>query len=113
MTAQAYWDRHAGRYDRATRFLARPIPRMLELVVEAAQRRGRVLEVAAGTGLLSVAIAPVVGELVATDYAPAMVEQLAARTAHLDNVFCEQADLYALRFEPASFDAVFAANVLH
>ena len=29
------------------------------------------------------------------------------------NVQCEQADLYALRFEAGSFDAVVAANVLH
>jgi ubiquinone/menaquinone biosynthesis C-methylase UbiE len=110
-----YWERHAKRYDRATRLLARPVPRMLELAASAAKGRARVLEVAAGTGLLTTAIAPVVGELVATDYAAAMVQQLEARVrdAGLSNVRCEQADLYALRFEPASFDAVFAANVLH
>ncbi len=112
---RSYWERHAKRYDRSTRFLSRPVPRMLELAVEAARGRGRVLEVAAGTGLITTAIAPVVSELVATDYAAAMVQQLDARVraAGLSNVTCEQADLYALRFEDASFDAVFAANVLH
>jgi phosphatidylethanolamine/phosphatidyl-N-methylethanolamine N-methyltransferase len=112
---RGYWERHAKRYDKSTRFLSRPVPRMLELAVEAARGKGRVLEVAAGTGLITTAIAPVVGELIATDYATAMVGQLEARVRELglSNVSCEQADIYALRFEPASFDAVFAANVLH
>ncbi len=42
-------------------------------------------------------------------------KQLEARVreAGISNVRCEQADLYALRFDAGSFDAVFAANVLH
>ena len=114
-TGRSYWERHARRYDRSTRFLSRPVPRMLELAVDAAKGRERVLEVAAGTGLITIAIAPVVGELIATDYATAMVEQLEARVrdAGISNVRCEQADIYNLRFDSGSFDAVFAANVLH
>jgi phosphatidylethanolamine/phosphatidyl-N-methylethanolamine N-methyltransferase len=112
---RGYWERHAKRYDRSTRFLSRPVPRMLELTVEAMTGRARVLEVAAGTGLITTAIAPAVGELVATDYAAAMVQQLEARVrdAALTNVRCEQADIYALQYGDASFDAVVAANVLH
>lgn len=115
MSDRNYWNRHAKRYDKATSFLGRPVPRMLELGVEAVRSRQRVLEVGAGTGLITTAIAPVVRELVATDYAPAMVEQLARRVnaAGLTNVVCEQADLYDLRYADASFDAVVAANVLH
>lgn len=115
MSDRDYWNRHAKRYDKATHFLGRPVPRMLELTVEAVRSRQRVLEVAAGTGLVTTAIATVVGELVATDYAPAMVEQLAHRVkaAGLTNVICEQADLYEPRYADASFDALVAANVLH
>lgn len=114
-SGRTYWERHAKRYDRSTWILSRSVPRMLELAVDAAKGKPRVLEVAAGTGLVTAAIAPVVGELIATDYAEAMVGQLEARMreAGLANVRCEQADLYDLRFEPASFDAVFATNVLH
>lgn len=114
-TGRGYWERHAKRYDRSTRFLSRPVPRMLELVVDAVKGKGRVLEVAAGTGLVTLAVGPVVGELVATDYASAMVSQLEARVRDggLANVTCEQADIYDLRFPEASFDAVIAANVLH
>lgn len=111
----AYWERIAKRYDRSTRFLSRPVPRMLELAVHAVTGQARVLEVGAGTGLVTTAIAPVVGALVATDYAEAMVAQLEARVraAGLANVTCEQADLHELRHADASFDAVVAANVLH
>lgn len=112
---RGYWEKNAARYDRASRILARPVPRMLELTAAAVRGRGRVLEVAAGTGLATAAVAPLVGELVATDYATAMVAELEARVraAGLGNVTCEQADLTALRFPDASFDAVVAANVLH
>ncbi|MBA3538799.1 MAG: class I SAM-dependent methyltransferase [Deltaproteobacteria bacterium] len=112
---RAYWERHAKRYDTSTRFRARPVPRLLELAVGAARGKARVLEVAAGTGLVTTAIAPVVGELIATDYAGEMVKRLEARVcdAGLTNVTCQQADIYNLRFDSSSFDAVFAANVLH
>ncbi len=112
---RGYWERHAKRYDRSTRFLGRPVPRMLQLAAEAVRGRARVLEVAAGTGLVTAAIADGVGELIATDYAPGMVKQLEARVrgAGLVNVTCEQADLYGLGFSDGSFDAVVAANVLH
>lgn len=111
----AYWNRHAKNYDRSMALLGRPLPRMLELVAESLTDTKRVLEVAAGTGLVTSVLARVAKEVVATDYAPTMVELLEAkvRGEGLENVHCEQADLYALSFEPESFDAVVAANVLH
>lgn len=111
----AYWQRHARRYDRSTRMLARPVPRMLELARSALTGRARVLEVGAGTGLLTAAIAPVVETLVATDYAEAMLGELTTRvrTANLENVTCQTANLQELPFADGSFDAVLAANVLH
>jgi ubiquinone/menaquinone biosynthesis C-methylase UbiE len=112
---RAYWERNATRYDASFKALDRPVPRMLELTTEAVRGSARVLEVAAGTGLVSAALAPHVGALVATDYADNMVARLEARVKALElaNVRCEAADLYALHFEAASFDAVVAANVLH
>ena len=115
MSDRSYWERHAAHYDASLRILGRPFPRMLELTQAAVRGRARVLEVAAGTGLVTTALAEVAGEVVATDYASAMVEVLERRVRELGlaNVRCEQADIYALRFEPGSFDAVVAANVLH
>ena len=110
-----YWNRHARNYDRSMALLGGPIPLMLALVEEAVSSLGRVLEVAAGTGLVTVAVARKARQVVATDYAPEMVAALERRVrkANLVNVRCEQADIYALAFEPAGFDAIVAANVLH
>lgn len=110
-----YWERHAARYDRATRFLSRPVPRMLALTADAVRGVEVALEVGAGTGLVTAAIAPVVGTVIATDFAAEMVAQLERRlrAEGLANAICRQADLYALPVEAHRVDAVVAANVLH
>lgn len=112
---RSYWDKHAKNYDRSMSLLGRPIPRMVELAGEASRGLGRVLEVAAGTGLVTPALAAGAGEVIATDYSAAMVAALEqrVRSAGVGNVRCQQADIYALRFDAGMFDAVVAANVLH
>lgn len=114
---RSYWDKHAKHYDRSMAILGRPMRRMIELAGQATRGLARVLEVAAGTGLVTPALAAGAGagEVVATDYSPDMVSALERRVqiAGVSNVRCEQADLYALRFDDAEFDAVVAANVLH
>jgi ubiquinone/menaquinone biosynthesis C-methylase UbiE len=88
---------------------------MLELTSDAVQGKGKVLEVAAGTGIVTAAIAQSSDSVIATDYAAAMVEslELRVRDARLKNVTCEQADIYSLPYSAGEFDAVVAANVLH
>ena len=116
MSDRDYWERHARNYDASLRWvLGRPFPRMLELASEAVRGKGRVLEVAAGTGIVTTAIAQTCDAVVATDYASAMVHALERRVrdAGLDNVTCEQADIYELPYKAGEFDAVVAANVLH
>ena len=115
MRKSDYFDKHARKYDASMRIFGRPLPRTCELVTEALSDGAKVLEVAAGTGLVTRAIAKKAREVVATDYAEGMVEVLKRRAfaEGLANVQCQQADVYALPFEPASFDAVVAANVLH
>lgn len=112
---RSYWDRNANRYDLSMAILGGPLPRMIELTRQAVQGSGHVLEVAAGTGLVTRAIARDVEELVATDYSEAMVSQLRERAAAdgLENVRCEQANIYALPYQSGTFDVVVAANVLH
>ncbi len=110
-----YWDKHAKRYDRSMLLLGRPIPRMLGLIGHAVRGASRVLEVAAGTGLVTAVLAREAASVISTDYSLEMVSMLTSRVRALGatNVKCEQADLYALPFDPGSFDAVIAANVLH
>jgi ubiquinone/menaquinone biosynthesis C-methylase UbiE len=71
---------------------------MLELASDAVRGKRRVLEVAAGTGIVTSAIAQTSDSVVATDYAAAMVDALKQRVqdAGLKNVTCEQANIYAL-----------------
>lgn len=110
--ARSYWERSASRYGAFMLLFGGPMPEMVRMVADEVQGAERVLELAAGTGLVSRAIAPVVGELVATDYAEAMVEQLRTAVGDLPNVETRQLDLYTLD-GPPEFDAVVAANVLH
>lgn len=109
-----FWERTAGRYDRSMMLLGGPLDAMLPLVASEVRGLDRVLELAAGTGLVSAAIAPVVGELVASDYAEAMVRKLEERVRQLGlvNVHTRTLDLYALD-GAERYDAVVASNVLH
>jgi ubiquinone/menaquinone biosynthesis C-methylase UbiE len=95
--------------------LGRPLPRMLERVAQEVHGASDVLEVAAGTGLVTVTIARSAVRVLATDYSPAMVEQLKRRLATdgVRNVTPRVADIYALDLPASSFDAVVCANVLH
>jgi ubiquinone/menaquinone biosynthesis C-methylase UbiE len=110
-----YWDRLAKSYDRTGLVWGRPFPRMLELVEREVRGRRRVLEVAAGTGLVTSRIARAAEHVTATDYSAAMLDVLRERVRRegLSNVECLERDVYALGFPPRAFDAVVCANVLH
>jgi phosphatidylethanolamine/phosphatidyl-N-methylethanolamine N-methyltransferase len=109
-----YWQRHARRYDRFTLLLSRRFPEMARQVAEDLRGRGRVLELAAGTGLVTVELARTVGALVATDRSAEMLEVLRGRlgSASLE-VQARVADATAIDEADGAFDAVVAANLLH
>jgi phosphatidylethanolamine/phosphatidyl-N-methylethanolamine N-methyltransferase len=113
--ASAFWRQHARRYDRAIEVLNRRFPEMVAMVVEDVRGSARILEVAAGTGLVSVELASVAGELTATDASPAMLDVLRGRLAAEGHpeVKVQTADVLSLSFPDGSFDAVVVANLLH
>ena len=113
-SGKAYWERTAKGYDLSMRLFGGPLAAMLPLVVEEVTGLGHVLELAAGTGLVTAAIAPAVHELFATDYAEAMVQKLEERgeAAGWTNVQTRVLDVYALEQVP-TYDAIVASNVLH
>lgn len=118
MTASAgsrFWRTHSQRYDRVTLMLNRRFADMTALASEDVSKRGKVLEVAAGTGLVTVAIARAATRVVATDRASEMLEVLRGRVADqgIENVEVKEADAVDLPFDDASFDGVVAANLLH
>ena len=114
-TESRYWQRHARRYDRATVLLNRRFGALADRVAEALQGARRVLEVGAGTGLVTARIAHAVDALIATDRCPEMLAVLRARLAAdgLANVEVEEADALVLAFPDGAFDAVVMANLLH
>jgi ubiquinone/menaquinone biosynthesis C-methylase UbiE len=68
-----------------------------------------VLDVAAGPGTLALVAAPSVARVVATDFAPGMLQELEARAARegVRNVEAAVMDAQELKLDDASFDAAF------
>lgn len=99
------WDATVDAYDRVwSPFFARFAADALRLAgVRAGQR---VLDVAAGPGTLAVLAARMGAEVVATDFAPAMIERLQHRVAEagVANVTAEVMDGQALSLPDGSFD---------
>lgn len=71
-----------------------------------------VLELATGPGMIARHIAPAAKSVVATDFAPKMIEA-ALKAKNPDNLSFEVADATSLRFADNSFDVVVIANALH
>ena len=75
----------------------------------------RVLEIAAGTGAVTLGLATLVPALVATDISPRMLGILRNKlaSAPIKNVDVLEQSVYALAFADGEFDAVVCVNGLH
>jgi ubiquinone/menaquinone biosynthesis C-methylase UbiE len=73
------------------------------------------VDLGAGTGFVTTALAPLVSSVLAVDISPAMAESLAERAAEagLGNVGTEVADLKELQLRPASADLLVTNYALH
>jgi ubiquinone/menaquinone biosynthesis C-methylase UbiE len=99
------WDKVALHYEKTAHpFTARFAEAALARVPLTA--RSRVLDIAAGTGALTLAAARTGAKILATDFSPAMVARITA--AGLSNVDAKVMDGQALALPDASFDAVFS-----
>ena len=109
-----FWDRVAGVYDLFVNIYNKKTHDQLRIkVAEIISPDDDVLDCAAGTGMLSVVIAPKCNTLTATDFSKNMTKKLKKKCKGFDNVSCMQADILSLPFEDNSFDKVVAANVIH
>ena len=79
------------------------------------EKEFRVLDVAAGTGHLSRAIAPHVREVTAIDITPEMLAQAREETArsNLDNISFEEGNAEQLPYEADHFDLVVSRLAIH
>lgn len=113
--SSSFWDRFAFAYDAFELISTGVFRRLNRLIREDASPARRVLELGAGTGKITLALAPYVESVDCTDRSRPMLRKARrkARQRGCSNVrFCVQ-DICALRLPRAAYDAVIAANVLH
>ena len=110
---KSFWNRYAKLYDfEINRFNGRAYAEMYRLMANRLSPDMDVLEVATGTGLISINIASCVRRVEATDFSPKMIEKSKKKKA-LGNVHFSVEDATALSFDEGSFDAVIISNALH
>ena len=105
------WDIFAPVYELAMRSQKNIYDYMYVRIGEVAKGKD-VLELATGPGMIARHIAPFANHVVATDFAPKMIET-ARKAKNPENVCFEVADATSLRFMDKSFDVVVIANALH
>lgn len=109
---KTFWEKWAARYDRAMSGSRKLYGSILSDMRQTLNRDMTVLELACGTGLLSVKIAPMVKHLEATDFSEEMISQ-AKRKAHSARLHFSVQDATKLPYAPKTFDAVIISNALH
>lgn len=103
------FDEVAAGYDRTNTVLSLGQDRLWRIATRraVAPKPGqRILDLAAGTGASSVALARSGAEVVAGDFSPGMIAEGRRRHGHVPNVTFALADAMALPFEDDAFDTV-------
>lgn len=109
---KGFWDRWAGRYDRFMSGDKDTYARILDRMKKKLNRNMDVLELACGTGILSVQLAGNVKMLEAADFSEEMIKQ-AKQKCHSSRLHFFVQDATALPYAPETFDAVIISNALH
>lgn len=116
MSEASKWNKRAGQWH--THVTSSPaFAKVLESLLAAAspQPDDVCIDLGAGTGFVTLALAPRVSSVLSVDIAAGMTEELQARAAEagIANVSTLTADLTALRLPPASADLIVSSYVLH
>ncbi len=112
---KSFWDRISFIYDAAESLNKKAYQGMLTYIAALVPKDAKVLECAAGTGAISIAVAPRASQVFCTDLSLPMLEraQAKARKRELHNISFAERDLLHLTEEDESYDVVIAANVVH
>jgi phosphatidylethanolamine/phosphatidyl-N-methylethanolamine N-methyltransferase len=111
-----FWDRFAGVYDLFIMKKSSEIyAKIVELILPELHPDWVVLDLAVGTGLLALEMAPRVQKVYGLDISAAMLGQAQAKAQErrIVNVEFQVGDAYQLPFAEASLDAVVISNALH
>jgi ubiquinone/menaquinone biosynthesis C-methylase UbiE len=111
--AARYWSKLADVYDESQLLAGSTYPAIIERFKGEFTPHDRLLEVGAGTGILTAQVAPLVAHVTCTDIAPEMLEKAKAKLADFDHVEYRVETATVLSFEDNSFDVVLCCNVLH
>lgn len=110
-----FWKRYAWIYEKFTRgskSADRAYSEMEYRICSQLNKDMKVLELAAGPGIMSEKIASACDSLEVTDFSPEMIDY-AKKKSMPDNVNCAVADATNLVYGDHTFDAVIIANALH
>lgn len=109
-----FWDKVSGVYDLFENIYNKSVYQSTgESVAKYIKNSDRVLECACGTGAISIFIAPVCKELLATDYSVGMLKQAKKKLKNYDNIEYKMVDITDIEAEDNYFDVVVAGNVIH
>ncbi len=111
-----FWDSFAQKYDNFIQKNASKIYEKLftKLRIDT-QNSKDLLEIATGTGLISIYLSNQISHITAIDIAPQMIDvaKSKARNQNISNVNFQVGDSCNLDLKNSSFDTVIASNVLH
>ena len=112
MDNKRFWDRCSKYYPVFIRHSEKTYLQIRKTIRPFLKRDMDVLELACGTGQLSVPLSPYVRTWEATDFSPEMVKQ-AKKQLHTSRLHFSVQDATKLPYGPESFDAVVISNALH
>jgi ubiquinone/menaquinone biosynthesis C-methylase UbiE len=111
-----FWNSKAKDYDKVvSKFLPKIYETILVNLIQDVSQSKKVLDAAAGTGILSIEMSEHVSHITAIDIAPEMLNIAKEKSAKMQkhNIDFEIGDICNLRYDNKSFDTVVASNVLH
>lgn len=112
MDNKRFWDRCSKYYPAFIGHSEKTYLQIRKTIRPFLKRDMDVLELACGTGQLSVPLSPYVRTWEATDFSPEMVKQ-AKKQLHTSRLHFSVQDATKLPYGPESFDAVVISNALH
>ncbi len=111
-----FWDAFSGKYDKHTGKKSKSTyDRLFESFAEDTGETKRLLEIATGTGLISLKLSQQIPDITATDLSPEMIKIARAKAEKqaVRNVNFQVEDACNLGFPGNSYDTIIASNVLH
>lgn len=110
-----YWDKYAPRYDRGIEKYWGFYSALVDKISQDVEVGNTVLEVAAGTGAISLKVAERAARVYAVDISPLMVDEAKKKKEEkgIGNVEFSVHDAYSLPFDKSMFDTVICCSALH